>query len=471
MLTAARTSLWPVPVICIGLALALGILVPRIDAAVDDSLPTWVSNLLFSGGPGAARTLLDAISSSLITVTSLTFSLTVVTLQLASSQFSPRLLRTFTRDRFVHLTLGVFLGTFTYALTVQRTVRSADEGGSAFVPELSVTLAFVLTLCSVLSLVFFLAHLAGEIRVESMLRAVHADASATARAVLGSADTGGAAPPATAVGWAATLVPPPSAVPLLAHRSGFLVRIAEDDLLDAVVEADAHLVVDVLPGAAVVAETPIGWIWGHGGTDVGDAGGSTPGPDAVRQVERASRAAVVIGAERTEAQDVAFGLRQLTDVAIKALSPGINDPTTAVHALGHSSALLCELLDHDLGPRVLWSGGRAAGDTAPGAPPRPRTALARPSFADLLDLAVTQPRRYGASDPHVVAALLDLLRAVSWHVRTEQHADHDAARAVLEQADRTAATLEKAAADGDHDPVETTGLRQRLIEVRAVLDE
>ena len=84
------------------------------DACLDDGLPPWLTTLLFGGDAGAARTLLDAIASSLITVTSLTFSLTVVTLQLASSQFSPRLLRTFTSDIFVQATLAIFLSTFTY---------------------------------------------------------------------------------------------------------------------------------------------------------------------------------------------------------------------------------------------------------------------------------------------------------------------------------------------------------------------
>jgi len=113
-----------------------------------------VTSYLFGGGAGAARENLSVIAGSLITVTALTFSLTVVSLQLASSQFSPRLLRPFTRDRFVHTTLAVFLATFTYTLMVLRTVRSADEDGEGgFVPQASVTLALLLALASVVTLV------------------------------------------------------------------------------------------------------------------------------------------------------------------------------------------------------------------------------------------------------------------------------------------------------------------------------
>ena len=102
MRDALRTQLWPVPTIAVVLAVALGVLLPRLDARIDGELPASVTTYLFGGGAGAARTVLDAIAGSLITVTALTFSLTIVTLQLASSQFSPRLLRTFTSDRIVH---------------------------------------------------------------------------------------------------------------------------------------------------------------------------------------------------------------------------------------------------------------------------------------------------------------------------------------------------------------------------------
>jgi len=165
-----RAQLWPLPALGVFAAVAAGVLFPRVDTHIDGGLPRWLDDLLFGGDPGAARALLDSVSSSLITVTSLTFSLTVVTLQLASSQFSPRLLPTFTRDLFVQATLALFLATFVYALTVLRSVHSTSGTGAAFVPHLSVTLALVLAVLSVLALVLFLAHLARQIRVETMLR-------------------------------------------------------------------------------------------------------------------------------------------------------------------------------------------------------------------------------------------------------------------------------------------------------------
>lgn len=385
-----RTQLWPLPALGVLLAVGLGVVLPRLDARVDEDLPPSVTDYLFGGGPDAARTVLDAVAGSLITVTSLTFSLTVVTLQLASSQFSPRLLRTFMRDRFVHITLALFLATFTFALTVLRTVRSPEEG-AAFVPQLSVTVAFVLTLASVVALVLFLAHLATEIRVETMLRNVHADASDTLRQVLGS--------PATGDGSADLPVRPPgSSWPVTARSSGFLVRIDEQALLAAAEHAEAVVAFDRSPGSWLVEGTPVAAAWPCAGPGIVPA-------DAVGLADRMAEA-LSIEPERTSEQDVAYGLRQLADVTAKALSPGINDPTTAVHALGHTSALLCELSACDLGPRLL----RDEQD-------RVRVVLRRPSFAELLELAMTQARRYGAGDPVVMARLVALLQEVAWTVR------------------------------------------------------
>ena len=405
-----RTQLWPLSVAGVAGALALGLLLPRLDAYVDGSLPSWLAGILFSGDPGAARTVLDAVSSSLITVTALTFSLTVVTLQLASSQFSPRLLRTFTQDLFVQATLAVFLATFTYSLTVLRGVRSAASGEPPFVPQVSVTVSFVLAVTSVIVLVLFLAHLARQIRIETMLRNVHADASATVRAVLPEPGTSDAA--ATGAGPR----PQAGAVPVMAPASGFLVELDGARLLRAAADAHAIVRIERFPGSSLVGGTPIGTAWP-------DTGGALP-ESACAALQEQVGAAIYTGFERTAVQDIGYGLRQLTDVANKALSPGINDPTTAVHALGHISALLSELAGRDLGPLLLRDDQQQI-----------RVVLQRQALADLLDAAVTQPRRYGASDPQVMARLYALLAELAWHAHPSQH------HAIAAQLSRLQATV------------------------------
>lgn len=424
-----RTQLWPLPVFGVALAAVLGVLLPRLELHWGQNLPAWMSAVLFDGDPGAARTLLDAIASSLITVTSLTFSLTVVTLQLASSQFSPRLLRTFTSDIFVQATLAVFLATFTYALTVLRAVRDADGSDVAVVPRLSVTVAFVLGLASVLGLVLFLAHLARQIRVETMLRNVHEDASATVElATIPSDDAQDRVPMPT---------PRHDAVVLTAPSSGFLTSIDENKLRAVAIDVDAVVSIDCHPGSSLVDGVPIGRAWSER-RQLDD--------EAVGRIQQAIGRTIRIGYERTAAQDVGYGLRQLTDVANKALSPGINDPTTAIHALGHISALLCQLAGRDLGPVLLRDDDGMV-----------RVVLRRPDLAEFVDGAITQPRRYGSSDPQVMTRLFRLLEELAYHLD-----DQAPVRAQLE---RTWDTVEEA----DFDSAELHQLEESAQRVEAAI--
>lgn len=386
-----RTQLWPIPVIGVLIAVLAGLFIPRLDAHIDPHLPLTLDRVLFGGDAGAARQLLDSVSSSLITVTSLTFSLTVVTLQLASSQFSPRLLRTFTRDLFVQVTLAIFLGTFGYSLTVLRSVRSSEGAGPDAVPQIAVTLSFVLAIVSVVSLVLFLAHLVRQIRAEVLLDTVATDClevvdDMTQPSSPGEVSAGGSV---AAFGSTSSYVRPSS--------SGFLIRIDQQELLEAAVEHHLTIVIDRMPGDFVVADVPLGYY-------------QPDDPDAERfDLSHQLGACVHTGMERTDTQDIGYGLRQLTDVANKALSPGINDPTTAMHAISHISVILCTLARRELGDARLHD---ERGNV--------RVVLRRPDLGTLVDVALRQPRLYGASDPQVLRSLYRTLTDLAWRVHPHQ---------------------------------------------------
>ena len=384
-LDGLRSQLWPLPAFAIALAVVLGTVLPAMDSAVDGRLPENVTVFLFSGGPEAARSVLQAISGSLITVTSLTFSLTVVTLQLASSQFSPRLLRTFTSDRFVHGTLALFLAAFAFALTVLRTIRDESSGNTPFVPEISVTVAFVLAIASVVGLVLFLAHLTREIRVETMMRRVNVETQGTVDRVF----------PADRPALGPEPVPAAGSRPINSTSSGFLTSLDEDALMQAANDSGAVIRIDREPGSSLVAGVPFATAWPV-------EPGASLGSGAWEQLTRNVNNAVATGFERTNVQDVGYGFRQLVDVAARALSPGINDPTTAVHVIGHLSDLLCRLAGRNPCPKHLTDD---AG--------RVRVVLSLPALGDLLDLAMNQPRHYGATDPAVAARLLALLQELA----------------------------------------------------------
>ena len=388
-----RTQLWPVPLAATVAAMALGQVVPILDRQVEDHLPDVVSGFLFGGGPEAAQAVMQTIAGSLVTVTSLTFSLTVVTLQLASSQFSPRLLRTFSRDTFVHNTLALFLATFVFALTVLRSIRAETSEGAGFVPKISITVGFGLTLASVVALVFFLAHLATQIRVETMLRDVHGEANEAIDRIF---------PPGENVRPADLAESKPGATLIESAVSGFLLSIDAKAALAVAVATDTFVVVDSPPGMSLIEGVPIARAWSSDG-------GSLDG-QRLTDLRAGLKDSLSEGFERTSTWDAGFGLQQLLDVASRALSPGINDPTTAVHAIGHISALLCTLASRSTGPKLL------ADDQN-----RSRVILNFPTFEDLLNQALRQMTKYALGDPRTAERLVRMLRELSWVVGAGPH--------------------------------------------------
>lgn len=420
-----RSRLWPVPSLGVLLAASAGVALPELEGAMERHMGPQLKELVFGGGADAAREVLGAIATSMITVTSLTFSLTVITLQLASSQYTPRLLRTFTADRFVQNTLALFLATFVYALTVLRTVRNDSDRVAAFVPRVAVTVGSLLAVASVLALVMFLSHLVRQIRIETMLEHVAAEAKRTADRLLESADED--------MKKESDPAPPSNTTVIGAPTSGFLVRIDERALLAAAIEAEAVLRIDIPVGGSVSEGVPVGYCWSV------DPVQPTEGENARILRERVP-SAMRIGPERTATQDIGYGLRQLTDVVVRALSPGINDPTTAVRGLNSCSAVLCHLSGRRLGQHVVR-------DDAGGV----RLILARPGLTELLDLVCTQPQIYGARDPMVLDALLSLLRDLAWSVSTPEHQD-----AVADRLRRMRATMD----EQELDPVDRRRLEQ-----------
>jgi uncharacterized membrane protein len=434
---AAR--LWPIPVAAIAVAVVLGVLIPLADAALDDDLPPWFAAFLFSGGPGAARAVLAAIAGSLVSATTLTFSLTVVALQLASSQASPRVLRLFSRDRVVHRTLAVFLGTFAFSLTVLRTVRDADEGAAPSVPRFAITLAFLFTIASVVMLVLFLAHLARQLRIETVMRDVHRETSATIDLVRGTAETpdedgGVSAPPRPGFARSAP-----------ATGSGFLTGTDRDRLVELAVDHDLVIEEARAVGTSVIEGTPLAYWWPRD-----PLRRSTVDDDDAADIDRAIVRTFGIGYERTPTQDIGFGLRQLVDIAVKAVSPGVNDPTTAVHTLGHVSAVLSELARLPEQAPVLVD----VDDI-------PRLVVQRHSFAALLETGVAQVRHYGANDPDVVGRLYGLLRETGFACRRPDDRDEVASQLVR---------LDAVVAAEDFDDVELARFAAMSDDARAALD-
>ncbi len=304
-----------------GLALAL--------LTVDRDLVDSQRQIGFAGGPDSARSLLSAIASSTLTLTALVFSITIVVLQLTSSQFSPRVLRTFLRDHLSQATLGVFLGTFVHALLVLREVRGEDGSVEQFVPGLSIFVSFVLVLVSVAFFVQYIHHIAGSIRVIEIIRRIFDETVKSINRCHPEEDEGDDShePPAHS---------PTSVVE--AASVGVVTSIDLNRLATVAEEAQVTIVVVPGPGDFVAGGMPLAEVYGSAEVD-----------------ESRVRSALTLSRERDLAQDPAFGFRQLVDIAERSLSPGVNDPTTATQCLDHIHALLRHLATRQLTARTCLS--------------------------------------------------------------------------------------------------------------------
>ena len=336
-----NSSFWFVPALMTAGSLGLFVLAIRLDQAFDTTLATVP--LIFSGSAHAARSLLGTIAGSLITVVATVFSLTIVALQLASTSYSPRVLRNFTSDRGVHLVLGTYIATFTYALMVLRVVRTPENPPSkTFVPVLSVTVAVLLALICVGLLIYFIHHVAQIIQSSTIVSSAHRDAMGSLQ-TLGekvnepgqSGDGSYEYPEFERLRRGEPLV-------VRARESGYVQYLDVDAVLETVAGDKEKMVVEVplSPGSFISSGLPIVRVW--------PAADDGLDPHKEEEVHEA----FFFGQERGFRQDFAFGLRQLSDIALKGLSPGVNDPTTAMQAMDRMEAILIALGEKAMPPRV-----------------------------------------------------------------------------------------------------------------------
>ena len=416
------SALWAMPSLAVVLSLIAGAGLSAVQ--VDAGSPLAV--LLFQGTSDDARNLLIGIASTMVTVIALVLGLTVVALQLASTQFSPRLLRSFLRDIPNQITLSALVATFAYSTAGLYTVGVAGGQRTQDYPRLAVSGALLLLFVSLVMLVFFVHHLSHSIQVDQVMKGVE---GATLKVIQRSFVEGD---PSVTLPQ-----PPPAAIALRAHRSGYVQAFHFASLLEAL--ASRGLVARVVPmiGEHIVSGTPLAWVWRPAGV----AGGLEL-DGARRDLQGALARSVRIGYERTLEQDVAFGVRQLADVASKALSPAINDPYTAIQAVDHLASVLAALAERSHGPIAVPD---AAGTVRVYVPAR--------DFDYLVDLALGQVRRYGANEPRVVRALLRVCRELAWfgeplhRATVRQYVEilaSDVARVVPQPADRDPLLVESA---------------------------
>lgn len=382
-----HSSYWFVPTLMAASAIALAFMVLSLDRA-GKSGPIEKLAWIYTGGPDGARTLLSTIAGSMITVAGTAFSITIVALTLASSQFGPRLLRNFMQDTGNQVVLGTFIATFIYCLLVLRTVRGDDY--NVFVPQISVTVGIVLAMTSIGVLIYFIHHASTSIQAWHVITEVGSDlGKAIDRLFPQKIGYGGAGEKRRwieeiPVGFER------EASPILATSSGYLQAIDDDKLMKIAKSKDLLLRIKHRPGKFVVQGSELVRVW--------------PGERVNETLTQQFNEAFILGKQRTEQQDVEFCIDQLVEVAVRAISPGVNDPFTAIRCIDQLSAGLCRLAERDFPSPYRYDDDNNL-----------RVITDPVTFTKLIDDAFNQIRQYSKPDVVVRIRMLEAIAVIATH--------------------------------------------------------
>jgi uncharacterized membrane protein len=393
-----RTSLWYVPALEVLAAIVLFIGTLTADRAAyhgDFAVPGWV----ISGSADAARQILTTIAAAIITVVGVVFSIILVTLTLASTQFGPRMLRNFIRDRGTQVTLGTFVATFVYSVLVLASIGVGSHGD--FVPHIGVTVTLGLMVADLTVLIYFIHHTAVMIQLPQVIASIAADLTEA----IEEQGSGNPEPHPKAGPTAVELVArtEASGAVLLAPASGYLQFIQHQKLVRLAAEADAVINLEHRPGHFLVRGHRFATVWP---------------PDAAPQIRQALGHAHIVGPYRTLSQDVSFGIDQLVEIALRALSAAVNDTFTALTCIDWLGENLCQIV-------AQWHPARVHRDAGGFI----RVIAAEPSYERLVQRSFEKLRQSSMGAPAVMIRLLEALARIMAETTTQGQR-----RVLLEQA-------------------------------------
>jgi uncharacterized membrane protein len=392
LLDSLHSSFWFIPTLMVGLAILLSFLTIRIDRSADTDI-IGALGWAYALGPNGSRAILSAIAGSMVSVATTAFSITIVALQLASSQFGSRLLRNFMKDTGNQVVLGTFISTFVYSLMVLRTINGV--AANEFVPHIAVTCGIGLAIASIGVLIYFIHHSATSIQVDRVVSKVGCELDKTIDRLFPIQLGRGASKhqqEASISGIPANFER--DACPIQSSSSSYIQAIDADQLMQIATKENLLLQLQHRPGDFVVKGSPLALIY--------------PTVSVCKKLVELINNTVVLGSQRTDQQDVEFSINQLVEIAVRALSPGINDPFTAIRCIDQLSAALCHLACKEIPSTYRYDDENKL-----------RVIAKSVTFVDALDAAFNQIRQYGQTSVAVTMRLLEAIAVIAPFTHTK----------------------------------------------------
>ncbi len=407
-----KTSFWFIPTLMVLAAILISICIINLDRySITDSVRFL--GFLNSVSPEGARSILSTLAASMMTVTGVTFSITIVVLNLASSQFGPRLLRNFIRDKSIQFVLGTFVASFIYCLLVLRSIQVVGE--DIFVPTLSVTFAVGLALLDAGVLIYFIHHIATSIQADEVVAGVSEELECNVRRIFTTELND---QPDEITDKISQLQEENKAHyhnhTIIADRKGYLQAIDLDGLLQTAKENDYLIRLQIRPGQFVVTDGTLAVVSSEKKFDINLTKGITK--------------AFIVGSNPTSEQDLEYSIHQLVEVAIRALSPGINDPFTAIACVDQLGAALCHLAKKKF-PSSSYFDDQG----------QLRLKIKPFTYSGMLNASFDQIRQYGRPSISVTIRLLETLLLIAEHtlLAEQRKAIHRQANMILRASQET----------------------------------
>jgi uncharacterized membrane protein len=403
---SARTSFWFIPGLMALFAIGLSPVIVALDRRIEFD-PHRFFGILYAGGPEGARAILSTIAGSMITVAGVAFSVTIVALTLASSQFGPRLLWNFMRDTGNQVVLGTFIATFIYCLLVLRSIHTSGE--QLFVPDISVTFGMALALLNVGVLIFFIHHVSTSIQADRVIAIVYHELEEHIHDHFPEDAGNENTEQSKGDRMRQQEEDRYSEVHhVAASQGGYLQAIDNDGLLEIARKSDLLIHLRHRAGQFVVAGTTFAEVRCN----------DLPGQSLAEQIVNC----FILGRQRTPQQDAEFAIHELVEVAIRALSPGVNDPYTAIACIDWLGLALCTLTKRAFPRHYRYDDDGIL------------RVIAKPlTFAGMTNAAFDQIRQYGRSSVAVTIRMLEVLTMIASQARNSEQR-----QAILRQADMIA---------------------------------